>query len=178
MSREPTNDDSISEGPAGESASLDAQLVAYLDGELDEPATRGIEQRLASDPEFREALGRLERTWDVLDSLGRADVDEKFTASTLEMMVSAAGDEVHEKQREAPRRRRRRRLIGAGGLAAAAAAGFLFVWLSWSDPNERLVQDLPVLENLDQYGQIDDVKLLEMLHEEKLFATPEEEDEP
>ena len=40
-------------------------------------------------------------------------------------------------------------MMGFGGLLAASAAGFMAVaWLT-PDPNRQLVEDLPVLENLD-----------------------------
>jgi len=55
---------------------------------------------------------------------------------------------------------------------AAGAAGFLAVLLFWPNPNQQLLRDLPVLERLDQYRQIDDGDFLQRLldHREELFA--------
>jgi len=170
MSNDPTSAD-----PVADAATLQEQLVAYLDGELDEEAGRQVEALLAANPKVREALMRLERTWDALDRLGGAEVDETFTQTTLEMVAVAAEDDVQKQQEEAPRKRRRRWLIGGGAVLAAGAAGFLCVMLFWPDPDQQLLEDLPVLENLDQYQQVESVEFLEMLYKKDLF--PEAEDE-
>ncbi len=156
----PTNDDAIA---------IEEQLVAYLDGELDEPSSRRIEELLASDPAVREKLEQLDRAWDMLDELGQASVDHGFTDSTLEIVAVAAEEDVERHREELPRLRRRRWLVVGGGLLASSLAGFLAVALFWPDPNRQLIRDLPVLENLDQYSQIDDVEFLRVLQREGLF---------
>src|ERR1043165_9039025 len=40
-----------------------AELVAYLDGELDETATQAVEARIAADPEARAELEAMKQTW-------------------------------------------------------------------------------------------------------------------
>jgi anti-sigma factor RsiW len=173
MADEPANID-----PAADPHALEEQLVAYLDGELDDASSRRIEELLASHPNVRDTLEKLEGTWDLLDSLGRAHIDEVFTRSTLEMVAVAATDDVEKEQAEAPRRRRRRWLIGGAGLLAAGAAGFLAVLLLRPDPNRQLLDDLPVLERLDEFRQIDRVEFLELLleNQEELFPqVPEAE---
>jgi hypothetical protein len=79
------------------------------------------------------------------------------------MVAVAARHEVEQTMAEAPRRRRRRRWALGGGLLAAAALGFLAIGLMWPDRNREFLEDLPVLENLDEYRQIDDVAFLDML---------------
>ena len=167
MSNEPANVD-----PTAEKATLEEQLVAYLDGELDDQGVRRIEELLATDAKVRRALEGLEGTWDLLDHLDRADVDEVFTRSTLEMVAVAAADDVRHEQERAPRLRRKRWLIGSAGVLAAGLAGFLGVFLFWPNPNDQLLHDLPVLEHLNEYRQIDDFQFLELLLEnrEELFA--------
>ncbi len=175
MPSEPENLENAETAP--ETPAVDEQLIAYLDGELDDEATRQVEQQLSSDPDTRRSLGRLERTWNLLDGLDRSDVDEVFTQSTLEMVATVAADEVQEKRDQAPRKQRRRRLIGSAVLLTALAAGFLTVRLVWSNPNEELLRNLPVLEDLDEYREIQDVEFLRALHEAGLFPTEEEEEE-
>jgi len=169
MPHEPANPD-----PTADQGSLEEQLVAYLDGELDDQSNRRVEELLATDPKARDTLERLEGTWDLLDSLDRAHVDEVFTKSTLEMVAVAASEDVEQEKAEAPRRRRRSWLAVSAGMLGACAAGFLAVWLFRANPNDQLLEELPVLERLDQYRQIDDVEFLELLlaSQEELF--PEE----
>ncbi|NUQ63825.1 MAG: hypothetical protein HUU20_15215 [Pirellulales bacterium] len=164
MSHEPVENDPIADPPP-----LEEELVAYLDGELDAQAERRIEQLLAADPTVRETLRQLEHTWELLDDLGAADVDETFTRTTLEMVAVEAEEEVRQVTAELPRRRGWRLAMQLGGLGAAALAGFLAVALLRPDPNRQLLEDLPVLENLDQYEQVGDIQFLEMLREAHLF---------
>ncbi len=150
-------------------APLDEQLVAYLDGELDAESSRRIEAMLAADAKVRRRLQSLERTWDLLDQLELPGLGEPFTHTTLEMVAVAAGDDIRKRLAEAPRRRRRRRLAVAAGLLAAAAAGFLVVFVG-ADPNRRLLRNLPVLENFDEYRQAESIEFLRMLRDRRLPA--------
>ncbi len=155
--------------PADNAASLNEQLVAYLDGELDAESARRIEAQLASNANVRRRLQSLERTWELLDDLDAAPVGEPFTRTTLEMVALAAGDDLAQSRIEAPRRRRRRRLQILGVLAAAAAVGFLGVWLFTPDTNRRLIDNLPVLEQFEEYRETGTIGFLRQLRNENLF---------
>ena len=159
----------MAQQPANAEPSLEEQLVAYLDGELDTEASRRVEELLAADPKVRQTLQGLDRTWELLDELEAPQVADRFTQSTLEMVTVAAAEDTERSRTEASRRRRRWWVIGSGSLLAAGAAGFLVVAL-WPDPNRQLIDDLPLLENLDEYRQIDDVQFLRRLHEQGVFA--------
>jgi anti-sigma factor RsiW len=163
----------MSTDPVKTESSMEEQLVAYLDGELDAEVARRIEERLATEPEVREALNRLERTWDMLDELGSTPVGEGFTRTTLEMVTVAAAEDVKQELAQVPRRRRRLFWLTGTGILVASAAGFLAVYLCLPNPNRELLQDLPVLENLDEYRQIDDIEFLRMMKEAKLFEKEE-----
>jgi hypothetical protein len=156
------NDPSNAESP------LDEQLVAYLDGELDPESRSRIESLLAADPEVRRRMQSLEQTWDLLDELDAEPLGERFTRTTLEMVAVAAGEDVEKDRAEAPRRRRRWLLAAGGSLLAALTVGFLAVAFGF-DPNRQLLEDLPVLENLDEYRQVESMEYLLILREEKLF---------
>ena len=160
----------MSTDPLKTESSLEEQLVAYLDGEMDEDAARRIEERLASEPEVREVLNRLERTWEMLDELGSTPVGDGFTRTTLEMVTVAAEEDVKRELAVSPHRRRRRLWLTCAGILTAAAAGFLAAYLSLPNPNQQLLQDLPVLENLDEYRQVDNIEFLRMMKENGLFA--------
>ncbi len=60
-----------------------ADLVAYLDGELEGEAARSLEQKLALDPMARAEADTLKRTWDLLDFLPKKEPSPNFTHQTL-----------------------------------------------------------------------------------------------
>src|SRR4051794_5032043 len=64
-----------------------ANLVAYLDGELDETSARALETRLSQDPRARAEADALRRTWEMLDYLPRAEASTNFTHRTLERLA-------------------------------------------------------------------------------------------
>lgn len=158
------------------SESLNEQLVAYLDGELDDESSHLLEERLTSDSTLRDRLGQLERAWDALDELERAEVDENFTRTTIEMVTLVEEKELQQEEQQRPAQQRRRLLFGSVGLLSAGLAGFLAVWSFWPDPNQELINDLPVLERLDEYRQIDDIGFLKLLYEKQLFPAENKDD--
>ena len=80
--------------PANAAPTLEEQLVAYLDGELEPEESRRIEELLASDAEAQEIMQRLDRTWEMLDELERQEPGEATVRSTMEMVAAAAEEEV------------------------------------------------------------------------------------
>ena len=154
---------------------IDDELTAYLDGELDAASVRRVEERLARDTAYRGQLQKLERTWDLLDRLPRADVGEKFTKSTLEMVAVAAAKEADEVNRTLPKLKQRQRMAGVIAMVAALAVGYAIGRQAWPDPNEALLRDLPVIENIDLFYQVEDADFLRELDREHLFEEPEGE---
>ena len=151
---------------------LDEQLVAYLDGELQPEAARQIENMLASDAHVRQRLNQLAASWDMLDQLPRATVDDLFTRTTVEMVALAGEDEVAQTRVGDPARRRRRWLEAGVATLAAAIVGFVLVAVAMPGQNEALLRDLPVIKNLELYRDVDDIELLKQLQTANLF--PEE----
>ena len=72
------------------------QLVAYLDGELDAETSKQVERRLTENVEYRRELQQLQRAWDMLDELPRAEVGNAFTRTTVEIVVLSAAQELTE----------------------------------------------------------------------------------
>ena len=167
--------ESMPHDPANDEDRLREELVAYLDGELDAEQSRRIEQRAATEPDARRMLEELDRTWHMLDELDAPSTSEDFTRTTLEMVAVAADEDAEKAKAQRPRRRLRAGLWAAAGLIAAAAAGFLLVTSLIPDPNAQLLQDLPILENFDQYREIDSIDFLRALNNEKLFAEDADE---
>ena len=153
--------------------SAEEELVAYLDGELDDEGVRKIEARLASDSEYRQELVRLQRAWDCLDSLPETAVDPSFTRSTIEMVTLAAQEELTQAQQSLPKLKQQQQLRSAGIILAAVAIGFVLTTVLWPSPQKQLAQDLPVLENLDLYLPIDNIGFLRSLSEDVTFPSNE-----
>ncbi len=147
-------------------------LVAYLDGKLEDDAARELAERLADDDALRQRVNRLAQAWALLDELPRSRLDESFTRSTIEMVSVAAEADV---QREVASRIRWQWLAGVSAAAALAMATGIGFWVTNQivpDANRQLVEDLPIVEEMDLYQQIGSVSFLEQLADSEVF--PEE----
>jgi hypothetical protein len=80
MANDPVPDDEPAPDP------FEAELVAYLDGELDPAAARKVEARLAKDPAARARAAELKKSFDMLDYLPRPEPSANFTSRTLEKL--------------------------------------------------------------------------------------------
>ncbi|MGD9128824.1 MAG: hypothetical protein PVH19_15715 [Planctomycetia bacterium] len=148
-------------------------LVAYLDGELEESERNEFEAQLASQPELRRRLDQLRQAWDLLDELEASPPSRRFAETTLEMVAIDA--EVHLKEEASKRRRairRRRNWIGLG-LLVALAAGFAVIWFCYPilfpSSDSVLIENLPIIQNLDQYEAAESVEFLEALVKARLY---------
>lgn len=157
---------------------LREDLVAFLDGELDAESSRRLEERLAVDPQARGELERLERVWEALDDLPKAESTERFTQTTVELVALKVDEEL---QTPPPRRARwlaavRRSAPFAAVFAAVALVAFFAARGRADDPNRGLLEKLPVLEKLDRYRAIHDPEFLESLSNSGLFAKEDRHD--
>jgi len=141
-----------------------AEMVAYLDGELDVQQVADVEKRLSEDSEYRVRLQQLQQAWDLLDELPRSKGDEQFTRSTVEIVVVKARE-------EAERRTWLPRLGGLLLVVGVSLAGYLLSWQLANRDNRQLVQDLPVIEKMSQYKQAESLEFLRMLVKEGVFET-------
>ncbi len=160
-----------------------ADLVAYLDGELDGPQSRALEARLNIDSAARAEAESLRKTWELLDYLPRAEPSASFTNRTLEKLAVQHGTGV---QAARPRRRWPRWLVGsawAAGIVAAAASGLGLAHLLWSgnatstrvppEVEDVLIRHPRVIENQRMYEPIDNVDFLRELARPDLFGEDE-----
>lgn len=149
---------------------IDEELVAYLDGELDREASARVDRRLADDPQYRARLAQLQRAWDMLDTLQRTEADDSFTQSTVAMVALKAQEDV-KADNSSVRKKRSLAWIGlAACVLAAAALGYSILHNRLSEPNRELVRDLPVIERVDEYRNVESVEFLQQLAREHLFA--------
>ena len=145
------------------------EIVAYLDGELNDEQTQRVEERLVQHADYQRRLQQMQHAWKMLDSLPQAQVDESFSHSTVEMAVVAAEEEWQQAQGSTNGNARKFFLSGIGLALLSTAAGF-FVTFWWVAPGNKMwLQDLPVIENVDLYLHADSLDFLQMLHDEKIF---------
>jgi anti-sigma factor RsiW len=152
-----------------------ADLVAYLDGEMDEESAQAFEARLSREPALRSEADALKKTWELLDYLPRPEPSGGFTHRTLERLA------VREtaKMRQGPSRRWAW-LAPAGWAAAmlaAMAGGLVAAHHLWpaatpntttqASPNSgkggptdfevRMARNLGPIENQRIYANVDDI---------------------
>lgn len=147
------------------------QIVAYLDGELSPVDEALIQRQLAEDDSFRLEVQSIDRAWAALDALPGVTVDDKFSQTTMEMVVGAAQQDLVARTVALPIQRRKQWLARTLLAATAVALGWLVVQLVRENPNRTLLADLPVIEYIDIYSQFRDVAFLRELRNE-LGDTP------
>src|ERR671922_129363 len=84
------------------------ELVAYLDGELPPDECRGVEERLATDADYRQQLRDLDQAWEALDALPATNVDDQFARTTIEMVTVAAQRDIDQRTAQVTVARRSR----------------------------------------------------------------------
>lgn len=153
-------------------------LVAYLDGELDETAAHKIELLLSQSAEVRKEVEELTQAWELLEVLPAARATDEFTDRTVSTIKAVETEQAP--RRRVWQRRLRSMAVYGGWLAAlllAAGIGFAVTNRWVETESDQLLQELPVIENLDVYTEIDSVEFLNKLQESGLFNGPPEQDQ-
>lgn len=153
-----------------DAAVIEEELVAYLDGELPAAEQVRIERRLADDVAYRQKLAQLQKAWDLLDLLQKAEPDAEFARSTVEMVAIQQGKDAELAQATAQQKRVVWWLGGGLAIACSAVAGYFAVQHQLGAPERQLLQDLPVIERVDQLRSVESLDFLEKLREAELFA--------
>jgi anti-sigma factor RsiW len=156
---------------------IQEELVAYLDGELDAAESDRIERRLADDPAYRQKLTELQAAWDLLDQLPRAPVTETFTQTTVEMVAVTAEAEALQAEKSLDRRRIGGWIALAACTLVAGLAGYVVMAQRLDSPNQRLVEDLPIIEHVELYRVAESVDFLRELEQADLFSEEQSADE-
>ncbi len=164
----------MSESPRSTPDEIREELVSYLDGELAPEARQRVEELLATQPEVRAELTRLESTWKLLDNLPRVSLDDTFTRTTVEMIAVRAAAEVT----QAPARRTWLWAAALVGGFLAATVGFWTIAQLVPDPNEQWQQDAPILAHLDSYLHAKDAAFLRSLIAADLFTEGDQVEPP
>lgn len=155
-------------------------LTAYLDGELDEKLASEIEQKLTRSEVARREVEILSRTWDMLGLLPRVNVSEEFSHKTMAIAKQAEDPLLLDRSKVWLLQARRIGYLAGWGVAIclAAFAGFQITNRFIPDESRLLVEELPIIENLDNYREVGDVEFLRQLqsghvfHEEATNVSP------
>src|SRR6478736_3359594 len=158
------------DNPLADTAAMDEEIVAYLDGELDSVAEAQIVRKLSEDAAYRARLSQLQHAWDLLDNLRGTEADDEFAASTVAMVAVHAEQECKSQQMKVVRQRSFAWLGLAADALLSVAGGYYVLNRRVTRADRLLVRDLPVIEHVDVYRYIDDLDFLKALERENLFA--------
>lgn len=140
------------------------ELVAYLDGELDDGATARIEKLLAENAVARQDVEQLAATYALFDCLPRPKAQTGFTEKTLAM---AKMEDVRPDVTQSPLYRAMQRAIPYVGwiavMCVAGVAGFAVTRNLVPAPSDPLVRDLELIEQFDKYTEVGSVDFVERL---------------
>ncbi len=152
-----------------------AEIVAYLDGEMDEGQARAMEAKINSDPLVRAEADALKRTWDLLDYLPSKPPSPSFTQRTVSQVTGVPSKQNPQTLSGRVSRSWKPFALGIGWAAAVLLVGGIgFAVTTKVLPREptddELSRDLRVIENKKAYEQIDDLDFLKQLDHPDLFG--------
>ena len=166
----------------------DADLIAYLDGELDGPDAQAVQDKLALDPVARSKAAALKKTFDLLDYLPKPEPSVDFATRTLtKLQPVLSGQSLPLAPVPStpglsaiPTPSRFGWLGGIVWLAAAIVAALggygahlalrPYVDGSSRDSDELMFADTQMIRSLPLYLGVDDLDYLKSLNEPDLFA--------
>ena len=152
------------------SAEQREDLVAYLDGELEETNVKDIEQVLRHSNVAQHEVDMLARTWDLLGTLPTPRASAEFTERTLSALV--VKKQIMPLSQQAWFKVTRRTGIFAGWMIGLTVCGWLgFLITARFVPNEadELIADLPVIENFERYQEAGDIQFLRELQKVRVL---------
>lgn len=148
------------------------ELVAYLDGELDDSNSERLEKRLAQDRDLRQYAETLDRTWQMLNTLGEPTASGEFTRKTLASItaISAESQTVVSQQGLATRvssipfgRILLWLLVGFSATGAALLLARQSDLRQTSADDQQLLRDLELLKEYQRLRPLPDVDFLKEL---------------
>ncbi|MEZ6044563.1 MAG: hypothetical protein R3C11_03070 [Planctomycetaceae bacterium] len=151
------------------STDLRSNLVAYLDGELDEETSRDVEQLLAKSEVARHDVEMLSRSFDLLDMLPKEKASEQFTQQTL-ATISALENQIPLADRQWFQWSRRLFVICCWFclLIGSAYGGYIAGQKLWPSPTEQILEDFDFYNNLDHYEEVGEIEFLKQLQQQDL----------
>ncbi len=141
-----------------------ANLVAYLDGELDPQDSQTLATKLTRSATARREIENLERTWELLDFLPRPRASPSLTSRTLTeaLRVEDQGGQLFSQAQGLALVLIRAAVCVAIMLLTLGLAYVATRWV-WPDPTARLIRDLPIAEHLEEYQDVESLEFLQTL---------------
>jgi len=172
----------------------DDDLIAYLDGELDEDAAAMVEAELARNPRAREKAEAYRKTYELLDYLPKPEPDPSFTTRTLTRLqpvidgsaATASGSQPIALSASMLGATTRRRvwpelLAWVAGVLVALGIGYL-THLTTRPATQRepepTAAEIAMIESLPLYVGVDDLDFLKKLDDSELFDDRFHYDDP
>ncbi len=147
----------------------EAELVAYLDGELAGDAAAQVDGELAKNPQLRKQAEQYRKTFDLLDHLPLPEPSPNFASRTLTQLQP----NLSQQQRvNSSHRVWRFYLLACLLMLTAVALGLAFpFFLNNPDPrkNDASLDDMPVVEALPMYFAADNLEFTRSLDAANLF---------
>jgi hypothetical protein len=161
------------------SAEQREDLVAYLDGELPDTKSQSIDQVLARSEVARHEVEALARTWEMLDVLPTPKAPPEFTERT--MTTLKVGETPFDVTQQAWFNPLKRAGVAVVWLVALGLSGWLGyqitnVWIA--NPSQQLLANLPIVQKIDQYKEVESIDFLDKLQKSRLFEDATAESKP
>jgi len=161
------------------SAEQRENLVAYLDGELEDNLTQQIDRVLVQSEVARHEVEALARTWEMLDLLPKPNAPQDFTERTLHtLQVSEMRIRLVDQPWFGYVRKGAVAVLWAVGLAACAAIGFAITTRGIPNEHEDLLTNLPVVKNVDVYLEVRDLGFATDLQRAGVFNVTDAKETP
>jgi hypothetical protein len=146
-----------------------ANLVAYLDGELNAPTARSLEAKLQQDPRARAEADSLRRTWELLDYLPRPEPSSDFSTRTIERVSALRPVTRHSRWRVLGWVAAALLVTGVGFAAGRLVPHRVSAGAADGGPDVGVeaARDRRLLDNLPRYLHVDDLRFLRRLADPK-----------
>lgn len=143
-----------------------ANLIAYLDGELDQNETELLKSRIGRSAVVQRELQSLQKSWQVLEvlELGSATPSLGLRIRSLVEAVSSR-DQLAVQAPSTLVDRALRLLVVVVLSAVMFIAGWMAARWFWPDRSAALARDLSIAEHLDAYRAVDSLEFLRQLDE-------------
>lgn len=145
-------------------------LVAYLDGELGETESQEIDRILARSDVARHEVEALSRAWEMLDLLPTPKAGAEFTEKT---MTTLRLKEVPSDFTDQPWflyvRRGAAATVWLLAIGISGVIGLFATWQWYPNPHRDLLEELPIVKQLDIYSEVKDIEFLRLLRQENVF---------